>query len=121
MERIIEWIIANWATIVEWAGIIFGLVVALSIIIWRGRKGWLWERVKEALKELADDAIRDVSEEDVKAVARYFWREYLADTFLAKIFGSEEKFAEFCWGMWREWVADQAAVRTMAARRGLLK
>jgi len=115
-----NWIVENIGEIWEAVVIVAGLALYLAKKNKDGLLGDVWKDVKAKLAELAKEALQEVSEADVHAIAGPFWDNRLADIKIIHLFISKERFLDFCWDQWLRFVDTESEVDVAVAQRTML-
>jgi hypothetical protein len=108
--------IVGFAIGIAWQGIKIArdFKESQSLSLW----SYLLDKGEDYLKALQQQAVREISEEDVDGIAFYLWEAAPEKVRIAlSAFGfSREKFAALLWGRWLDWCDVEAGM----ARAGLI-
>jgi len=115
-----NWIIENLGEIWQVVVVLAGLAIYLAKKHKDGLLADVWVWVRELVMEFVEDALQEVSQEDVWAIAGPFWDNYLSEIRFLRFFINKDKYLALCWEQWGRFVETLDAVDMAVAQRAVM-
>ena len=115
-----DWIVENAGDIWQVAVVLAGIAIYLVKKHKDGLLADVWAWIRELVMEFAEEALQEVTYEDVCAVAGPFWDNYLANVKILRFFINKEKFLDLCWANWQRFIDTLDEVDVAVARRAVM-